>query len=233
VFHKRFQPPFLRLTRPSVLGDGVPERLRSTLVALLGITGAAGLAMVALVLQQGFPLVSSGPVRVPRVERERLDERVAAKQAAAKPQRDATPARVVDTARSPVPLDPGGIAATDSPPSEAAPVLVTGSPPTEDEEPARKRSPAKSPPSPQPAVQAPPASPVEEPTATPSSEPPAPAPEPEPEPVAPSHPGNGNAYGKVNGNGNGKSGGPPGQAASAQAHANSGESAQAHANSEE
>ena len=77
VFHKRFQPPFLRLTRPSVLGDGVPERLRSTLVVLLGITGAAGLAMVALVLQQGFPHVSSGPVPDPPLQRERLHGGVA------------------------------------------------------------------------------------------------------------------------------------------------------------
>lgn len=223
MFHKRLQLRSLRLVRPSVLGDGVPERLRSTLVALLGVTGAAGLAMVALVLQQGFPLVSSGPVPDPPVKRERLHDRVVAKQAAATPQRDPTPARVVGSVRPPVPQGPGGVTSTDSPPSEGSPVLVAGSPPTEDKKSPRRRPPVKSPPSPQAAVQAPPASAVEEPSAISSSEAPEPAPEPEPGPTAPAHPGNGNAYGKGNGNanGNGKSGSPPGQGASAQAHANS------------
>jgi hypothetical protein len=227
VFHKRLQPRSLRLVKPSVLGDGVPERLRSTLVALLGVTGAAGLAMVALVLQQGFPLVSSGPVPDPPLQREALHDRVVAKKTAATPRREVPGKRVVGPAGSPASQDSGGVAPSGSSPSEGSPVLVTGSPQTEHEATARKRPPAKTPPSPQPAVQAPPASPVQAPSATSSSEAPEPAPEPEPEPAAASHPGNGNAYGKGNGNGNGNgnglgnSGGPPGQATSAQAHAKS------------
>jgi hypothetical protein len=60
-----FQPrqrPLRSTARASVLGDGLLERIRSTSLALLGLTAAIGLAMVALALNQGWPLVASSPI---------------------------------------------------------------------------------------------------------------------------------------------------------------------------
>ena len=48
--------------RPSILGNGLLERMRSTSLALLGFTAAVGLAMMALALNQDWPLVESGPI---------------------------------------------------------------------------------------------------------------------------------------------------------------------------
>src|SRR5690348_2431700 len=67
VLHKRGQ--LLRTAgRPSVLGQGMLERARATSFALLGMTAAVGLAMIALALSQGWPLVpgSSIPATPPR-----------------------------------------------------------------------------------------------------------------------------------------------------------------------
>jgi hypothetical protein len=234
VFHKRFPFRLLPLARPSVLGDGLPERLRSTLVALLGITGAVGLAMVALVLQQGFPLVSSGPIHEPPAREEALHDRIVVERGAAPPRRASAPAPVGDAHHAPVPQSPAGLPSESPPPQESAtPVLVTGSAPSGEEAGDRKRPPAKAPRSdPRAAVQAPPAAPVEEPSATsstdapePESEPelePEPAPEPGPAPTDSTHPGNGNAYGKGNGNGIGNGGSPPGQRTSGEAPGASG-----------
>lgn len=51
-----------RLRRFSFAGDGLPERMRSTAVAFLGLTAAAGLALVAIFAQLGFPLLSPAPL---------------------------------------------------------------------------------------------------------------------------------------------------------------------------
>lgn len=48
--------------KPSVLGGGLLERARSTTLALLGVTTAVGLAMVALALNQSWPLVADSPI---------------------------------------------------------------------------------------------------------------------------------------------------------------------------
>lgn len=48
--------------RLSVSGSGLPERLRSTIFALLGLTAAAGLALVAIFAQPGFPLLEPVPL---------------------------------------------------------------------------------------------------------------------------------------------------------------------------
>jgi hypothetical protein len=203
VLHKRVQ---LRLL-PSVLGDSLPERLRSTLIAMLGITAAVGLGLVAVALQQGFPLVASGPIPEPPVKREAARHRAVPQERPAAVRRDATPVPAADDIVAAATEGPGGIAPAESPPSEAAPVLVTDAPSAGDGGEDRKRPSGRAPASPRPAAQAPPAAPEEEPTATPSSEAPEPAPEPEPGPAPPSHPGNGYAYGK----GHGSSGSPPGQ----------------------
>lgn len=47
---------------PSLAGNGLPERMRTTAVAFLGLTAAAGLALVAIFAQLGFPLLSPAPL---------------------------------------------------------------------------------------------------------------------------------------------------------------------------
>lgn len=58
-FHTRPRS-FLRLS--SFAGQGLPERMRSTAFAFLGLTAAAGLALVAFFAQLGFPLLSPAPM---------------------------------------------------------------------------------------------------------------------------------------------------------------------------
>jgi hypothetical protein len=59
IFHSRLLA-WLRL--PSFAGDGLPERMRSTTFALLGLTAAGGLALVAIFAQPGFPLLAPAPL---------------------------------------------------------------------------------------------------------------------------------------------------------------------------
>jgi len=55
--------PRLRIpARPSVLGSGLLERARSTTFALLGVTAAFGLAIVAIALNQSWPVVAGSPI---------------------------------------------------------------------------------------------------------------------------------------------------------------------------
>ena len=46
----------------NLVGRGMPERIRSVGFAFLGLTAAAGLALVALFAQMGFPLLSPAPL---------------------------------------------------------------------------------------------------------------------------------------------------------------------------
>jgi hypothetical protein len=62
VLHKRGQRRLRSATRTTILGDGLLERVRSTSLALLGLTAAVGLAMVALALNQGWPLIAGAPI---------------------------------------------------------------------------------------------------------------------------------------------------------------------------
>ena len=48
--------------KPSLAGNGLLERMRSTTFALLGITAAMGLGLVALVSQQGWPYLPALPI---------------------------------------------------------------------------------------------------------------------------------------------------------------------------
>jgi hypothetical protein len=50
---------------PSLAGRGLPERLRSTTFALLGLTAASCLALVAVFAQPGWPILSTGPLPSP------------------------------------------------------------------------------------------------------------------------------------------------------------------------
>jgi hypothetical protein len=49
------------LPRPSFAGSGLPERMRSTAFAFLGLTAALGLALVAIFAQLSFPVLSPAP----------------------------------------------------------------------------------------------------------------------------------------------------------------------------
>lgn len=47
---------------PSLAGDGLPERMRTTAFAFLGLTAAAGLALVAIFAQLSFHVLSPAPL---------------------------------------------------------------------------------------------------------------------------------------------------------------------------
>lgn len=53
-------PRALRLTR--LVGNGMPERIRAIGFAFLGLTAAAGLGLVAIFAQMGFPVLSPAPL---------------------------------------------------------------------------------------------------------------------------------------------------------------------------
>jgi hypothetical protein len=206
------------LAVPSLLGDNLAARLRSTSLALVGVVGAAALAMVGLTLHYGVALVSSGPIHEP--PRSDVSSARAVAERAPESRRTRTEAARKGAERggeAPTPV-PRGVE------SAPAPSLVEGSGggPTLTAEPSpeggggdAKRHPPSPPPTkpsspPQAPASQPAPAPVDQPVATPSSEPPPPVAEPpaeEPSPV----PGNGNAYGKGSGQGpNGE--GPPGLA---------------------
>jgi hypothetical protein len=62
VHYKRQQWWLHSAPKTSILGKGLLERARSTSLALLGLTAAVGLAMVALALNQGWPLIAGAPI---------------------------------------------------------------------------------------------------------------------------------------------------------------------------
>lgn len=59
ILHTKL-PHFLRLS--SLAGNGLPERMRTTAFAFLGLTAALGLALVAIFAQLNFPLLSPVPL---------------------------------------------------------------------------------------------------------------------------------------------------------------------------
>jgi len=59
ILHSRL---FAWLRLPSFAGDGLPERMRSTTFALLGLTAAGGLGLVAIFAQPGFTLLTPAPL---------------------------------------------------------------------------------------------------------------------------------------------------------------------------
>lgn len=67
-----------RSFRPvSLAGTGLPERMRSTAFAFLGLTAAAGLALVAIFAQLSFPLLTPAPLPSEPTEQNRVAEAVA------------------------------------------------------------------------------------------------------------------------------------------------------------
>lgn len=66
-----------RVTRPSFAGRGLIERMRTTAFALLGVTTAMALGVVALVSHQGWPYLPVGPIPRYQAEHGRLDNAIA------------------------------------------------------------------------------------------------------------------------------------------------------------
>lgn len=60
-----------------LFGSGFPERMRSTAFAFLGLTAAAGLALVAIFAQLSFPLLSPAPMPSGPAEGSAVSEAVA------------------------------------------------------------------------------------------------------------------------------------------------------------
>lgn len=196
MLRKRSQPHSLHLGRISILGDSLPERMRSTSVALLGFATITGLLLVSMALRQEFPFVASSPLPTPPSLHEDAPDRSPSRQAAVGPRGDA-----VSTAAPVLSHEAEDATPTASAPPAEGPVLGAGSPASA-EKADPKRPPHRAPP---------PSSPVatETPTVAPAGQSSEGSSEPVPGPVSepvPPHPGNGNAYGKGNGNG----GVPPG-----------------------
>jgi hypothetical protein len=62
VPYKRGQEWLRTVGRPSILGEGLLERARAISLALLGVTAAVGLAIIALAMNQGWPLVAGSSI---------------------------------------------------------------------------------------------------------------------------------------------------------------------------
>jgi len=66
LVENRFKDPgSRRIRRLSIAGDGLPERIRSTVVAMLGVTVAAGLGLVLLFAEVGALVLSLAPLPDP------------------------------------------------------------------------------------------------------------------------------------------------------------------------
>lgn len=183
---------------PSLAGTGLPERMRTTAFAFLGLTAAAGLALVAIFAQISFHVLSPAPL--PR-------EPVAGSAVAAAVALDHDPASFVPSARADARGAAERVAAEADPASGSAgpkgggtaPAEVPGAAPPSDTgavvQPTGSGAPNPAAPVPSGAT----SSPAPAPEATPVSNPPAgsspkPAPPParpaSPTPAAPPAPGN-------------------------------------------
>jgi hypothetical protein len=191
------------LAKPSFAGTGLLERMRSTTFALLGITAAMGLGLVAIVSQQGWPLLPASPLPGAPAERGEVHDATAvapdlpssvAQLSIGKPARGSAADRVVAPPQPRASHLSGSrqlAVAPPSPPSDPGADSPTGdgaAPPPE--------------PSEQPSSETPAAAPAPSPAPEPASIPAAPAavsPPSAPEPPVVSTPtnrGRGNAYGK-------------------------------------
>jgi hypothetical protein len=78
MVHSNFDIRRLKsLRRPSFAGNGLPERMRSTAFAFLGLTAALGLALVATFAQLSFPVLSPAPAPSGPLGRSSVAEAVA------------------------------------------------------------------------------------------------------------------------------------------------------------
>jgi hypothetical protein len=197
---------FLRLARrPSLAGSGLTERMRTTTFALLGITAAAGLGLVAIFSQQGWPLLSPSPIPSPSAGREAVDpalavgRHAAGEGAGARPESGQGPRVVATPGAAPVPGGGTGAGvARRFPVREASPPAPGGEHPGGPAEPPPPTSPSQpSPASTAPAEAPPPAAPA--PASPPASAPPTPS----PSSASTESPDNGHAYGHYGYHGSG------------------------------
>jgi hypothetical protein len=164
----------IRLT--SVAGQGLPERMRSTVFAFLGLTAAAGLVLVAAFAQLGLPLPSAAPMTSDPAKLNAVAEAVAVEKAPR-----AVPAR-----------GRRGSAPPQVRPNGESSVGVFAQPAPEATDPAAVEPPAPIPPDPAPdasgvnggRTEAPSPPPAPTPSAVPNSSAPTPTPVPAPVPVA-------------------------------------------------
>jgi hypothetical protein len=131
VLYQRAQRWLHEVARPAVFGTGMLERARATSLALLGLIAAVGLAIVALALNQGRPLVADSSIpRIPPVH-QGVDQ---AKIVAAARSRQVSSAGRADSARldagatSAPPVGGGGIPAATPEPATAEPVVAPADP---------------------------------------------------------------------------------------------------------
>jgi hypothetical protein len=170
----------------SVLGRGMLERARKLSLALLGATAALGLSMLALIFNQGWPLVAGGPLP-PLPPRH---QEVAKAQIAAPAPNWSADEKASQTARSssgrassndgPTPVssgDPTPQGASELAVVHSAPVKQAGAPHGD-----RPKSPGGKPARPQPSPPAPPA--TRTPTTSPKTQP-TPVSQPQPQPESP------------------------------------------------
>ncbi|MCW2987298.1 MAG: hypothetical protein JWM24_236 [Solirubrobacterales bacterium] len=184
--------------RPSFAGRSLVERMRTTAFALLGVTTAMALGLVALVSHQSWPYLPVGPVPSYQPEHGRIDSAIAL-----------TPA-VVELGISPAEPPAHSVLAGDGPgvtaPNQSrlsGSHRVTSHSAASDPAPGQPGAAGAPSPTPgavptSPAAQSAPSAPVATPISAPPAAPtPAPTtPSPSPAPVVAANPGKGHAYGK-------------------------------------
>jgi hypothetical protein len=185
--------------RPSFAGRGLVEQMRSTAFALLGVTAAMALGLVALASHQSWPYFPVGPIPTYEAKVGKVDEAVAL---AISPARRDTTAPSFSAGRS---MTPGAGAAESKDSGLSTTRQASSAPPTPGPTGGYPGGESTTTPSPSPPSQDPGPSPPPSPSPSPS---PAPAPAPtSPPPAAPSQPvvlppatssspGKGHAYGK-------------------------------------
>lgn len=166
-------------SKPSVFGDGLPERLRSTSFALLGITAAAGLGLIGLVLHQGWPIAPNLPIPGIPPKHEAVQERTVVAEAVGPEGAGGQPS-AAEPDRSPAGVEPGPAPRAHS--RLAAADRVAAQPPAV---PDRDSDPAPPPAAEQPSDGSPPAS---QPAGSPPVETPSPSSQSNPAPIDSSPP---------------------------------------------
>jgi hypothetical protein len=192
--------------RPSLFGDGLLERTRSTLFALVGIPTAVGLAAVAFALQLRWPIDVEQPLPDPPPKHQAVAPAVAVSDVNPSAGHASRKSSVAPAALQTAPDTPPVAARA---PVEATDVVVSNPEPVPlPPQHGKARAPiAPTDDPPPPPMSSRPASSdqaAEVPSPAPPPQPmPQPPPQPAPEPVAESSdvPGNGNAFGKGNGKG--------------------------------
>lgn len=167
---------------PRLLGVGLLERARSTTLALLGVTAAVGLGMVAVALNQSWPLIEGSPLPVspepPAVGAAAVVAPPRAKPVAPRSDRPSEPATADRNRPGTGAAEPDRAPAAVGPAPSGSAELVAGRPaPVEPQGDASPDTPAPDP-----------APVAETPSQPPPTEPPAPQPEPVPPPASPSPP---------------------------------------------